>query len=63
MGCSHAPVRDDLDCGYDLNIGRYIKQPDWADRAILSALAWHLPAVPRARRLITPGTCLRGTVA
>jgi putative transposase len=33
-------------------------RPDWADRAILAALARHLPAVLRARRLITPGTLL-----
>jgi hypothetical protein len=32
--------------------------PDWADRAILAALALHLPAVLRARRLVTPGTVL-----
>ena len=32
--------------------------PDWADRAILAALALHLPAVLRARRLVTPGTLL-----
>ena len=32
--------------------------PDWADRAILAALARHLPAVLRARRLVTPGTLL-----
>jgi hypothetical protein len=33
-------------------------RPDWADRAILAALARHLPAVLRARRLVTPGTLL-----
>src|SRR3954471_17327360 len=33
-------------------------RPDWADRAILAALAQHLPAVLRARRLVTPGTLL-----
>jgi putative transposase len=33
-------------------------QQDWADRAILAALARQLPAVPRAYRLITPGTLL-----
>ena len=33
-------------------------KPDWADRAILAALARHLPAVLRARRLVTPGTLL-----
>jgi len=32
--------------------------PDWADRAILAALARHLPAVLHARRLVTPGTLL-----
>jgi putative transposase len=36
-------------------------RPDWADRAILAALARHLPAVLRARRLVTPGTLLAGT--
>ena len=33
-------------------------KPDWADRAILAALARHLPAALRARRLVTPGTLL-----
>src|SRR6266436_1000888 len=33
-------------------------RPDWADRAILAALARQLPAVLRARRLVTPGTLL-----
>ena len=33
-------------------------KPDWADRAILAALARHLPAVLRSRRLVTPGTLL-----
>jgi putative transposase len=33
-------------------------KPDWADRAILAALARLLPAVPRTRRLVTPGTLL-----
>ena len=33
-------------------------RPDWADRAILAALAPRLPAVLRARRLVTPGTLL-----
>src|SRR5207344_3226668 len=32
--------------------------PDWADRAILAALARHLPAVLRVHRLVTPGTLL-----
>jgi len=31
-------------------------RPDWADRAILAALAQQLPAMLRARRLVTPGT-------
>ena len=33
-------------------------KPDWADRAILAALARLLPAVLGARRLVTPGTLL-----
>jgi hypothetical protein len=33
-------------------------KPDWADRAVLAALARQLPAVPRAHRLVTPGTLL-----
>jgi hypothetical protein len=33
-------------------------KPDWADRAILAALARHLPAVLRAHLLVTPGTLL-----
>ena len=33
-------------------------KPDWADRAILAALARLLPAVLRAHRLVTPGTLL-----
>jgi len=32
--------------------------PDWADRANLAALARHLPAVLRVRRIVTPGTLL-----
>jgi len=32
---------------------------DWADRAVLSALTWLLPARPRVHRLVTPGTVLR----
>jgi putative transposase len=32
--------------------------PDWADRAILAALARQLPASLRASRLVTPGTLL-----
>ena len=33
-------------------------KPDWADRAILAALAWLLPVMLRAHRLVTPGTLL-----
>ena len=33
-------------------------RPDWADRAILAALARLLPAALRGRRLVTPGTLL-----
>ena len=33
-------------------------KPDWADRAILAALARLLPSVLRAHRLVTPGTLL-----
>ena len=33
-------------------------EPDWADRAILAALARLLPSILRARRLVTPGTLL-----
>jgi putative transposase len=33
-------------------------KPDWANRAILAALARLLPAVLRAHRLVTPGTLL-----
>jgi putative transposase len=33
-------------------------EPDWADRAILAALARLLPVVLRAHRLVTPGTLL-----
>jgi putative transposase len=32
--------------------------PEWADRAILAALARRLPAALRGRRLVTPGTLL-----
>jgi putative transposase len=32
--------------------------PDWADRAVLAALARLLPAVLRAHQLVTPGTLL-----
>jgi hypothetical protein len=38
-------------------------KPDWADRAILAALARHLPAALRARRLVTPAPCWPGTTA
>jgi hypothetical protein len=33
-------------------------KPDWADRAVLAALTRLLPAVPRAHRLVIPGTLL-----
>ena len=33
-------------------------KPDWADRAVLAALARLLPAVLRAHQLVTPGTLL-----
>ena len=33
-------------------------KPDWADRAVLAALAQMLPAALRAHRLVTPGTLL-----
>jgi len=33
-------------------------RPDWADRAVLAALARLQPAVLRAHRLVTPGTLL-----
>jgi HTH-like domain len=33
-------------------------RPDWADRAVLAALARLLPAALRGRRLVTPGTLL-----
>jgi putative transposase len=33
-------------------------RPDWADRAVLAALARLLPAAVRADRIVTPGTLL-----
>jgi len=33
-------------------------KPDWADRAVMAALARLLPAVLRGHRLVTPGTLL-----
>jgi putative transposase len=33
-------------------------KPDWADRAVLAALARVLPAVLRSHRLVKPGTLL-----
>jgi hypothetical protein len=35
-----------------------LHRPDWADRAILAALARLLPAALRGSRLVTPGTLL-----
>ena len=41
-------------------LGRQVARPrpDWADRAILAALARLLPAALRGSRLVTPGTLL-----
>jgi len=33
-------------------------RPDWADRAVLAALAGHLPGCLRLHRILTPGTLL-----
>jgi putative transposase len=33
-------------------------RPDWADRAILAAMARRLPAALRSSRMVTPGTLL-----
>jgi hypothetical protein len=33
-------------------------RPDWADRAVVAAMARQLPAMLRAHRLVTPGTLL-----
>jgi putative transposase len=41
-------------------LGRQVTQPRprRADRAILAALAWHLPTMLSAHRLVAPGTLL-----
>ncbi len=38
-------------------------KPDWADRAVLAALARLLPTALRAHRLVTPARCWPGTAA
>jgi len=38
-------------------------KPDWADRAVLAALARLLPAVRRGHRLVTRARCWPGTAA
>jgi hypothetical protein len=40
---------------------RVRSRPDWADRAILAALARLLPAALRGHRLVTPEPCWPGT--
>src|SRR5208282_2427829 len=38
-------------------------KPDWADRAVLAALARLLPRRLRLRRIVEPATCWSGTGA